>query len=348
MSVTIKDVAKLAGVSPSTVTRTCQNHPTISEGTKKRVRNAMATLGYVSNYPAILPDKPDARSVGIVLPPFVSSDVAENSFFLEAMNGISILCQEHQRTMSLVMGNNEEDLLKNARLLMDSGRADSFIFLYSKKQDLLMDYLYAGRIPYVLIGKAASCLSETIYVDTDNLQASRDAMDYLISLGHRRIAFFNGDTSYLFNQDRYAGYVQSLLQHQLGIPLEYTFRGEELMTETGLEHLKQVFTGPQAPTAILASDDMLAVRLERYLMQWNIRIPEQLSLITFNNSFIALNAYPPLTVVDINPRQLGMEAVRQLILQQDNPGGLAAKIIVPHQLIYRGSCAPWKSLQEIC
>lgn len=342
MNVTIKDVAKLAGVSPSTVTRTCQDHPAISENTKQKVRDAMQALGYVSNHQPAPPDRSNVRSVGIVLPPLVSSDVSQNSFFLEAMNGVSLLCQEHSWTISLIIGNNDEDVLKNARLLIDCGRADSFIFLYSKARDMLIEHLHDSRIPYVLIGKASSYPSDTVYVDTDNLQASRDAVDYLVSLGHQKIAFLNGDPSYLFNQDRYAGYLQSLLQHQLPFHPEYTFTAEHLTMESSLEHLKQTFTGPSAPTAVLASDDMLAVKLERYLIQWNIRVPEQLSVITFNNSFVALNAFPPLTVVDINPRQLGMEAARQLILQENKPRELAAKLIVPHQLIHRSSCAPYK------
>ena len=88
MSVTIKDVAKLAGVSASTVTRTCQNHPAISAETKKKVREAMSALGYVSSYtqredtPEQNPDRP--RSIAVALPPFTSRDIYENSFFLEA------------------------------------------------------------------------------------------------------------------------------------------------------------------------------------------------------------------------------------------------------------------------
>lgn len=339
MSVTIKDVAKLAGVSASTVTRTCQNHPAISEETKKKVRSAMNTLGYVSSYPSNGIPKERHRAIAVALPPFTSEDIYENSFFLEAIGGISQACMEHQCTISLTIGRDEDELIKNARLLIDSGRADAFVLLYSKDKDALVDYLHSNRILYVLIGKVSVYPNDTVYVDNDNLMAAREATDYLINLGHERIAFLSGESSYLFNQDRHSGYIQSLLQHQLAFQPEYSFSMDTLANADGLRTLRDILTGSSAPTAILVSDDMMVARLLRLLGQWNIHVPEQISVITFNNSFVALNSVPPLTAVDINPYELGMEAARQLFLYQDTPGKLATKIIVPHRMVVRESCS---------
>lgn len=340
MSATIKDVAKLAGVSPSTVTRTCQNLPSISEETKRKVRSAMSALGYTSNYPDPQQTAPAVKSTAIIFPPFRRSDLSENTFYLKSSCGIASLCREYHWTVSMVMGETEEELLENAKLLIESGRADSFLFLYSKNQDILIDYFHSSGIPYVLIGKVSAYPSETIYVDSDNLLAAREAVDYLISLGHSRIAYLSGDTSFLFNQDRYAGYVQSLMQHQLPFLPEHTFHMEDLSQEAGLARMKSVFTGQSAPTALLVSDDMLIRELECRLIEWNIRIPEQLSLITFNDSSIALHHVPQLTAININPWQLGAEAVRQLKLHLDSPMDMASKVLVPHRLVIRDSCAP--------
>lgn len=339
MSVTIKDVAKLAGVSASTVTRTCQNHPAISEETKKKVRSAMNTLGYVSSYPSNDAARERPRAIAVALPPFTSEDVYENSFFLEAIGGISQACMENRCTISLAIGRNEDELIKNARLLIDSGRADAFVVLYSKDHDALIDFLHSGSMLYVLIGKVSVYPNDAVYVDNDNLMAAREATDYLIGLGHERIAFLSGESSYLFNQDRHSGYIQSLLQHRLTFQPEYSFSMETLSSEDGVRAFKDTLTGENAPTAILVSDDMMVIKLLRLLGQWGILVPEQLSVITFNNSFVALNSVPPLTAVDINPYELGMEAARQLFLYQDTPGKLATKIIVPHKLVVRESCA---------
>lgn len=343
MSATIKDVAKLAGVSPSTVTRTCQNQPSISEETKRKVRSAMSALGYTSNYPDPQQTSSAVKSTAIVFPPLKRSDLSENTFYLKSSCGIASLCREYRWTVSMVMGETEEELLENAKLLIESGRADSFLFLYFKNQDILIDYFHSAGIPYVLIGKVSAYPNETIYVDSDNLLAAREAVDYLIELGHSRIAFLNGDTSFLFNQDRYAGYVQSLMQHQLPFLPEYTFHMEDLSREEGLARMRSVFTGQSAPTALLVSDDMLIRELECRLIEWHIRIPEQLSLITFNDSSIALHHVPQLTAIDINPWQLGAEAVRQLKLYSDSPMDMVSKVLVPHRLVLRDSCAPLPS-----
>ena len=151
------------------------------------------------------------------------------------------------------------------------------------------------------------------------------------------------DFVFLFNQDRYAGYVQSLMQHQLPFLPEYTFHMEDLSREEGLARMRSVFTGQSAPTALLVSDDMLIRELECRLIEWHIRIPEQLSLITFNDSSIALHHVPQLTAIDINPWQLGAEAVRQLKLYSDSPMDMVSKVLVPHRLVLRDSCAPLPS-----
>lgn len=338
MGVTIKDVAKLAGVSASTVTRTCQDHPAISEETKKKVRSAMDALGYISSYPAARSPREHPRAIGVALPPFTSEDIYENSFFLEAIGGISRLCMENQCTISLAIGRNEDELIKNARLLIDSGRADAFVVLYSRDHDALIDFLHSSHVLYVLIGKVSVYPNDTVYVDNDNLMAAREATDYLIDLGHERIAFLSGDGSYLFNQDRHAGYIQSLLQHQLPFCPEHSISTEMLLEDQGIQSLRQLLTGRDSPTAILASDDMMVIKLLRLLGQWNIKVPEQLSIVTFNNSFVARNSVPMLTAVDINPFELGMEAARQIFLYQDSPGKPATKIIVPYKLIKRCSC----------
>lgn len=342
MSVTIKDVAKLAGVSASTVTRTCQDHPAISQETKKKVREAMSALGYVSSYAqkeTAADQRQDwPRSIGVALPPFTGRDIYENSFFLEAIGGISQACAQYGCTISLAIGSSEEELIQNARLLIDSGRADGFVVLYSRDHDAFIDYLHSRRMLYVLIGKVSTYPNDTVYVDNDNLMAAREATDYLLALGHRRIAFLGGESSYLFNQDRYAGYIQSLLQHQIEFKPIYSFTMESVTDPTAAGTLRSILTGEDAPTAILVSDDMMVIKLIRLLGQWGIQVPAQLSVITFNNSFVAVNSVPPLTAVDINPGQLGMEAARQLFLHLDTPAKLATKIIVPHKLIHRESC----------
>ena len=106
------------------------------------------------------------------------------------------------------------------------------------------------------------------------------------------------------------------------------------------EALKALLTAPDHPTAILVSDDILAVVLEQFCGKLGLRVPKDLSIVSFNNSLFSRITSPQLTTVDVNPYQLGMEAASQTINHIENPNLLATKIIVPHKLIPRESCCP--------
>ena len=342
MPITIKDVAKLAGVSPSTVSRTCTNHPSISKQTKAKVRKAMQELGYEPNFQASNLASKNSRTIGIILPDS-ESEVYQNSFYLEAIRGIGQFCNQKQYMNTLITGSSEKEVLQVIKTMLNSGRVDGFIVLYSKKDDEVLEYLYDNGITYVLVGKASINPNQVIYIDNDNIQAAKEATDYLIQLGHEKIAFLGTDNSSMFIQDRKNGYMMSLMDHNIPVHPEYFLEQEFLQddaTNASSDKLRNLLLSDNAPTAILVSDDILAVALEKVLIELGIRVPEMLSIISFNNSLFAQLTNPPLTSVDINSYQLGIEAASQIINHIENPNLLATKIIVPHRIIERNSCLP--------
>lgn len=336
MAVTIKDVAALAGVSPSTVSRTCKNNPSISEETKERVRKAMAELGYEPNFQASNLASQNSRTIGIILPAS-AKEVYENSFYLEAIQGISHYCNGRQYMTTIVTGQDEAEILDAVRSMSRSGKVDGFIILYSKKDDPVIDYLFNEGLLYILIGKATQYTNQTIYIDNDNLLAGREAAEYLYQLGHRRIAYLGSDSSLMFSADRKAGYQLALASHQLLVRPEYCVEVKNV-SENNEEAIRGLLMQKDRPTAILVSDDILAVSLERVCLENHLAIPEDLSIISFNNSLFARLTSPQLTSIDIGAGQLGSEAASQIINHIENPNLLATKIIVPHHLIERDSC----------
>lgn len=336
MAVTIKDVAALAGVSPSTVSRTCKNNPSISEETKERVRKAMAELGYEPNFQASNLASQNSRTIGIILPAS-AKEVYENSFYLEAIQGISHYCNGRQYMTTIVTGQDETEILNAVRSMSRSGKVDGFIILYSKKEDPVIDYLFNEGLLYILIGKATQYTNQTIYIDNDNLLAGREAAEYLYQLGHRRIAYLGSDSSLIFSADRKAGYQLALASHQLPVRPEYCVEVKNV-SENNEEAIRGLLMQKDRPTAILVSDDILAVSLERVCLENHLAIPEDLSIISFNNSLFARLTSPQLTSIDIGAGQLGSEAASQIINHIENPNLLATKIIVPHHLIERDSC----------
>ena len=336
MAVTIKDVAALAGVSPSTVSRTCKNNPSISEETKERVRKAMAELGYEPNFQASNLASQNSRTIGIILPAS-AKEVYENSFYLEAIQGINHYCNGRQYMTTIVTGQDEAEILDAVRSMSRSGKVDGFIILYSKKDDPVIDYLFNEGLLYILIGKATQYTNQTIYIDNDNLLAGREAAEYLYQLGHRRIAYLGSDSSLMFSADRKAGYQLALASHQLPVRPEYCVEVKNV-SENNEEAIRGLLMQKDRPTAILVSDDILAVSLERVCLENHLAIPEDLSIISFNNSLFARLTSPQLTSIDIGAGQLGSEAASQIINHIENPNLLATKIIVPHHLIERDSC----------
>lgn len=336
MAVTIRDVAALAGVSPSTVSRTCKDHRSISEETKIRVRRAMGQLGYEYSAPQEASNNQTSRTIGIILPPS-TRQTYENPFYLEAIRGISQFCNGHKYISTIITGQNSEEVMEAIQTMVSGNHVDGFIVLYSKEEDAIVDYLYSEGFTYVLIGKAKQFVNQTIYIDNDNILAGKEATEYLISLGHKKIAYLGSESIMVFSSDRKTGYQMALLQNDLPVDKKYCVEVDHVFMDE-CKHLLEMLKSEDRPTAMVVSDDILAVSLERVCNQCGLSIPEDLSIISFNDSLFAKLTSPQLTSVDVNSFQLGIEAASQLINHVENPNLLATKIIVPHRIVKRDSC----------
>lgn len=336
MAVTVKDVAKRAGVSPSTVSRVCNNNPSISKETRERVQQAIAELGYELPSTQEAPVIQTIKNIGIVLPPS-DRETYENTFYLKAIRGISQVCNQRQVSSTVVTGKDYDEILQSIQTLHRGSGVDGFIILYSKKNDIVIDYLCEHGLLYVIVGKPNELASQTICIDNDNLLAGREAADYLYRLGHRQIGYIGSRNDFMYASDRRAGYQLSLLLHGLPVRPDYCVEMESVhFNSSGT--LQALLSQENHPTAFVVSDDILALALERVCVQMHLSIPKDISIIAFNNSLYAQLASPQLTAVDINSYQLGQEAAVQLINHAENPNLSATKIVVPHRIVERDSC----------
>lgn len=337
MSVTLKDVAALAGVSPSTASRVCKNNPSISRETKEKVRRAMEELGYEPNLQNAGADAANNKTIGIILPPSPKESF-ENAFHLEVIRGVSQFCGKHHYMNTVITGEDEAEILNVLSDIVKNERADGFIVTYSKQDDPIIEYLYNEGLLYVVIGKAHRFANQTVYVDNDNVLAAQEATEYLLALGHTNIAYLGSSNKLMFSADRKSGYQLALLQHGMTAHAENMIELPDT-PETYSAAVHALLERENRPTAILVSDDIFAVALERVCIEMGISIPQDLSIMSFNNSLFARLTSPQLTSIDINSVQLGIEAASQVINHIENPNLLATKIIVPHKLIERQSCA---------
>lgn len=159
MSITIKDIAKKAGVSPSTVSRTINNHYSISEETKEKVRKVMDELGYVYDKSHI-----KKHNVGIVFPRSMV-DVYENPFYLEIIRGISYMCNKGRYSLHIITGADTREM----KTSMEIADCEGYIFLNTKIESSVTDYLRERMIPYIMIGKPPMNSITSVSVDTDNV-----------------------------------------------------------------------------------------------------------------------------------------------------------------------------------
>lgn len=340
MSITIKDVAKLVGVSASTVSRTCSNHPSISEKTKNKVRKAMKELGYEPNFQASNLVSKNSKTIGVILP-IAENHLYQNSFFLEVINGICQCCSQNNYMNTIISGNSEEELLNRIISVIKSGKVDAFLLLYSKENDPIVTYLNNSSYLYAIIGKPIKNINKTIYIDNDNITAGKDATEYLIKLGHKNIAFLYAKEERIFVQDRKHGYISALIENKIEFNQNYCLK-KNLNIEDDIEDIKNIFQKENAPTSIITIDDITALLLEKTLSLIGKKVPEDISIITFNNSLLTTLTNPQLTCIDINNYQLGWEGATQIIRHMQNPQTTSTKIIVPHTIIERNSCKKLK------
>ena len=327
---TIKDVAKRAGVSPSTVSRTLKDNPAISEETKVKVRAAMDELGYVPNSAAQMLATGLTHSLGVVLPPLTDRENISQPFYMEILTAINEEASCNSQVVSIATGATLEELVKQVELMHRQKRADGFIILYSETKDPVKDYLLKEKVPFVVVGAAVDNTNKVTYIDNDNKELGQEAVKYLRSKGHQKIGFVTNDLFGQVGQERYQGYLEATKEFNLETYPELVFSSRVI------DSLKENLQSNQL-TALIVKDDLIALRFIQWLNNQGIKIPEDYAIISFNNSTFAEIMHPFLTTYDINIKELGKESVLRLLDLLKNPKTKAQKITIPFKLVERES-----------
>jgi DNA-binding LacI/PurR family transcriptional regulator len=338
LSVTIKDVAKRANVSPSTVSRVISNSHEISEKTKKKVRKVMEELGYHINYNARVLVQQSTKTIGIVMKASQSTSV-KDPFFQEVINGISAFCSSHDYSISLASGETEEAIFQDTVKMVQGKRVDGVIVLYSKKDDRIVPYLYEKDIPFVVLGKPFLQANKIMSVDNDNVQAAKEATEYLINLGHERIAFIDSVEQAEVGESRLNGFRLAMSMNDPEVMQEYV-RCIPFDNVKSKAVIKELMNLPKRPTAFVVTGDILSLIVLSALQEQEMKVPDDVSIVSFNNSVIADFSNPPLTSIDIRTYQLGFESAKSLIEGLNDPANFSKSVIIPTVIVERESCAP--------
>lgn len=326
MPVTIKDVAKAAGVSPSTVTRVIQNKSTISDETKKRVRKAMKELNYHPNLNARSLVSSYTQVIGLVLPD--DSDVFyQNPFFPSVLRGIAQVASENHYAIQIATGKDEKERLNAISQMVYGKRVDGLIFLYAQENDPLVQLVVEEQFPFLILGKSLSPFIPL--VDNDNIQAGFDATEYFIKKGCSRIAFIGGTKKLFVTQDRLTGYEQALQEHNLPLDTNLTYFATEFLEDNGYRFSRLLFKHNPNIDAIITIDSLLAAGVCDYIAKHQLDVP----VLSFDsiNPKLNLAAY-----VDINSLELGrvsFETILQIIDDAKNNKQICYRQLIAHKIV---------------
>ena len=336
MTYTIKDVAKLANVAPSTVSRVISNNPVISSKTKEKVREAMKQLGYHPNFNARSLANKSSKALGIVLPNATHA-VFQNPFFPEVLRGISTVAHEKEYVLYLSTGQTKEQILGDVTQMVQGKRVDGVILLHSLVEDPIVSYLKEINFPFVVIGKPFKGSKSINYVDNDNYHASQKATEYLMEMGHSQIAFIGGSFDLVVTIDRLEGYANALTKKGISYRNDYVVR-QQFIKKGGQDAVILLMSLVDPPTAIVVADDIMTLGVYQMLNRLGLSVPNDVSIVSFNNLMVSEVSVPQMTTVDINIFDLGCNATSLLIEQIGYPNLEKRNILLPYQLIKRDSC----------
>lgn len=331
MNVTIREVAKLANVSPSTVSRVIADNPKISAETKKIVYKAMETLNYRPNAIARSLANKSTRTLGIILPS-TDENLFTNPFFIQAMKGISIYAQKKGYYIMYTHSGNEDESLNIIMDYLNSKWVDGVILLAAMENDKCISYLKNANHPFVVIGRPENP-QDTLWVDNDNFQAMYNVVNHLLDQGHSSIGFIGGPHQYNVTKDRLDGYKRALRVHGLDVDDKMILSVKDFSEACGYEAMKQLINY-KAPTAVVTTDDLIAYGVLKVIKEHeNLNI----EVVGFNNTPLASYQTPPLSSVDINAEKLGYYAAKLLIEKLEKVESSVNHYIVETNLIERES-----------
>lgn len=329
--VTLLDVANASGLSRATVSLVLRDSPLVAEETRLRVQQAMQNLGYVYHRAAANLRTQKSHTVGLVV-----SDIT-NPFFAEMT--MSIEAQLDTANYVSLLGNTSEVLSKQERLLstMQEYSADGILLSPVRGTPLeAIEKLQRSRLPVVLFGRYVPGVQAN-YVGADNIHGAGVAVEHLISLGHRKIAFIGGPMNTTSRQEREQGWRQAQMDHNLPINESFVVTAPATR-EGGADAIRQLLQFPDKPTACLCFNDVMAFGVILGLQSMNLRPGVDFAVIGFDDIAESAMMHTKLTTMAMAPRRIGAEAVQLLLDLIETPDAQPRQIILQPQLVIRESC----------
>lgn len=327
--VTIFDVAREAGVSYATVSRVINNKDHVKPDKREAVLRAMTRLGYVVNQQARSLAGGRSRVIGLLV------QGLESAYTGEIVRGIDLELEAAQYDLMLYTTHRRRAKESAYVTAITRGMADGLLLILPRNPEAYLQSLQRQRFPYVLIDHQGIGEGGTA-VGATNRRGGYDATRHLIELGHRRIGFITGSFELGCSADRLAGYQAALAEAGIAADPALVYTGD-FFRQSGFAGARALLGLAAAPTAIFASNDEMAFGVIDAARDQGLRIPDDLSVIGFDDIPQAASVYPALTTVRQPLEQMGRVAT-QMLLRLIDKAAPAERAELPTELIIRHSC----------
>ncbi|WP_152395950.1 LacI family DNA-binding transcriptional regulator [Paenibacillus guangzhouensis] len=329
MAATIKDIARVAGVSTATVSRVINHLGGYNEETEKKVTAVAKSLGYRKNENARSLVQKSTNTIGIIMP-----DVT-TSFYGDIIRGIEDMSYEQGYSVILTHAGSSGSRIHESLNLMGERRVDGLIIVSIELHEAAMDALSSLDIPYILLSTKTD-REDMPYLKVDDFSAAYTAVEYLIQNNHRSIGMAGANpVDPISGAPRVQGYTQALRDHGIKVDLNLIKAGD-FSFESGKEAMQAFLEDQASITAVFCASDEAALGIISTCFEHGISVPAELSVVGYDNSKVSYMSIPPLTTVAQPLYDMGREGCLELIDAVQHKIKIESKVI-PHELVVRKS-----------
>ncbi|WP_210608090.1 LacI family DNA-binding transcriptional regulator [Priestia flexa] len=300
------DVAEKAKVSQSTVSRVLNNYPHIKETTRKKVLKAIEELGFTRDEIARSLASNKTRTIGLIV-----GDIT-NPFFAESAKVITGKAQEMQYDVILCNTNHSEENLNKYIQTLKGKRVDGIIIAAANKDNEQIKELYNQGFPVVLFNSILEH-QKANYIAVDNYKGAKLAVEHLYNLNHRKIAYIAGPSAYVTTHLRNLGYQDALKELGIAINTDYIYSQNFSYNEV-YQFTKKLLKSSNRPTGFFAASDQMALAVLDAAASENIKVPQELSVVGFDDIDLAKNQYIGLTTITQPKEKMATLVLEKLLL----------------------------------
>jgi LacI family transcriptional regulator len=337
---TLEDVARLAGVSRSTVSRVINQQTNVSEEARQRVMTVVEETGYRPHPAARSLASQRSSVIGLVIPRRVHTFFSD-PYFARLTEGIAQACNQHSYMLSLFLFYTKEDEDRLLPYISRPGLVDGLIIQSTYATDALFKRLSHSETPFIVAGRPMLDLKLS-YVDVDNMTGARSAVRHLVHLGRRRIGIIAGPLGTTVGQDRFEGYQKALDESHLPLDQQLFAEGD-LSEESGYSSAQRLLQ--HGPDALFIASDIMALGASRAIHEAGLNIPHDIAIVAFDDLPPAAHTTPSLTTIRQPIQRLGVELVNNLLDIIDNGPQPPRRVIFGTELVVRESCGANVALQ---